>query len=68
MNETIVEGPLYEARKKVYGQIVQMDYDQAYKAWLIEAPTLAGIKKSVQGVEWLPAGSCMDVTAAWKKA
>ena len=43
-----------EARKKVYGQIVQMDYDQAYKAWLIEAPTLAGIKKSVQGVEWLP--------------
>ncbi|MGE5596193.1 MAG: ABC transporter substrate-binding protein, partial [Hyphomicrobiales bacterium] len=57
-----------EERKKVYGEIVKLDYDNVYKIWLIEAPTLAGINKAVQGVEWLPSGSCMDVTAAWKKA
>ncbi len=55
-----------EERKQVYGEIVQLDYDQVYKIWLIEPPTIAGHRKNVHGLEWLRSGSAMDLTAAWK--
>jgi len=55
-----------EERKKIYGEIIQLDYDQVYKIWLIEAPTLAGHRKNVHGLEWLRSGSAMDLSAAWK--
>lgn len=57
-----------EARKAVYHEIVQLDYDNAYKVWLIEAPTLAGVAKKVNGLVWLRSGSAMDVTGAWLNA
>lgn len=57
-----------QERKAVYGQLVQLTHDQAFKVWLIEAPTLAGYKKTVRDFVWLPSGSAMDVSAAWKSA
>lgn len=57
-----------DARKAVYRDIVQLDYDNAYKVWLIEAPTLAGIAKKAKGLMWLRSGSAMDVTQAWLEA
>lgn len=55
-----------EKRKAIYGQIVQLDYDNVYKIWLIEGPTLAGYNTAVHNFHWLPSGSAMDVTGAWK--
>jgi peptide/nickel transport system substrate-binding protein len=57
-----------DKRKAIYGQIVKLDYDNAYKVWLVENVTLAGYNTAVQGFTWLPSGSAMDVTRAWKKA
>jgi peptide/nickel transport system substrate-binding protein len=57
-----------DKRKAIYGQIVKLDYDNAYKVWLVENVTLAGYNTAVQGFTWLPSGSAMDVTQAWKKA
>ncbi len=57
-----------EKRKAIYGDIVKLDYDNAYKIWLVEGVTLAGYNTAVQGFNWLPSGSAMDVSRAWKKA
>jgi peptide/nickel transport system substrate-binding protein len=57
-----------EKRKAIYGQLVKLDYDNAYKVWLVEGVTLAGYNTAVHGFNWLPSGSAMDVTQAWKKA
>ncbi len=57
-----------EERKKAYGEIVKLDYDNSYKIWLLESPTIAGHAKKVQDLAWLRSGSAMDVTAAWKQA
>lgn len=55
-----------EKRKAIYGQVVQLDYDNVYKLWLIEGPTLAGYNTAVHDFYWLPSGSAMDVSGAWK--
>jgi len=55
-----------DKRKAIYGDIVKLDYDNAYKVWLLENVTLAGYNTAVHGFNWLPSGSAMDVTAAWK--
>ena len=60
--------PTEEERKKVYGEIVKLDYDNSYKVWLLESPTIAGHTKKTRGLSWLRTGSAMDVTAAWKQA
>lgn len=60
--------PTDEERKKVYGEIVKLDYDNSYKVWLIESPTIAGHTKKTRGLQWLRTGSAMDVTSAWKQA
>ncbi|MBK8558660.1 ABC transporter substrate-binding protein [Candidatus Amarobacter glycogenicus] len=60
--------PNDEERKKVYGEIVKLDYDNSFKVWLLESPTIAGYTKKTQGLVWLRSGSAMDVTGAWKQA
>ncbi len=60
--------PTEEERKSIYGELVKLDYENSYKVWLLESPTIAGYAKNVQGLAWLRSGSAMDVTSAWKQA
>ena len=47
---------------------MKLDYDNSFKVWLLESPTIAGYTKKTQGLVWLRSGSAMDVTGAWKQA
>ncbi len=54
-------------RKKIYAQMQRMDYDGAYRVWLMNSGTVMAFRKKVQGASWLTVGSAVDLRYAWKQ-
>lgn len=53
-----------EERKKIYARMQQLDYDMAYRAWIITSPRSMAFTSKLQGLSW--SGYNPDTRLAWK--
>lgn len=55
-----------EERAAVFQQVIQLDYDNAYRIWVQEAPTIAAHHRSIRGLRWMHIGSAINLVGAWR--